>query len=240
MTIFRPGEFTITDRAVELANFKKGSKLLDIGCGEGDTIAHLTEDLGMEAEGIEMNLAMISNAKEKHPGINIKFGDGEFLDDYMSFTFDGVLMECVLSLINIPDEALHEAYCVLKKGGKLIISDLYEKDPDPEKLKAVKIEAERLSKIPHKEGDCEEDPVRFVDFRLDGAFFKEPLMAQLEEIGYKVIAFEDRSADLDSYVVETMMQDGNLDDLLTNVKTEDAEGKKRKIGYFLLVAEKPE
>lgn len=181
MTLFRPGEFDITDRALELAGLKEGSKFLDIGCGEGDTVAHLTEDCGMHAEGIDMNLRMINNAKEKHPGIDVKFGDGEFLDTYSSFTFDGVFMECVLSLINIPDEALHEVYCVLKKGGKLLLSDVYYKDPDPKKMKAVKIEAERLSKIPHKDGDCEENPVRFVDFRFNGAFYAEPLRSSLRK-----------------------------------------------------------
>ena len=239
MSIFRPGEFDITDRGIELAKLSGGHKVLDIGCGEGDTLHHLIADFGMKGEGIDMSLPTISNAKEKYPDLDVKFGDGEFLDAYSSFTFDGVLMECVLSLINIPDEALHEAYCVLKKGGKLIISDLYEKDPDPMQLKAVKIEAERQSKIPHKEGDCEEDTTRFVDFRFEGAFYEKPLIRQLEEIGYKIIAFEDRSQDLDNYVAETMMKEGTLDNLMTCVKTTTPDGKKRKIGYFLLVAEKP-
>lgn len=238
MAILRPGEFAITDKATEIAGLKKGAKVLDIGCGEGDTVAHLSQQYGFEAEGIDMNLSMISSAKEKHPGINVKFGDGEFLDGYSSFTFDGVYMECVLSLINLPDEALHEAYCVLKKGGKLIISDIYEKDPDPMQLKAIKIEAERQSKIPHKEGDCEEDTQRFVDFRFKGAFFKDPLIAQLKEIGYKITVFEDRTQDLENFAAQTMMDEGNLDGLCTNVETE-VNGKKRKIGYFFLVAEKP-
>ena len=124
MAVLRPGELALTDKAIEIAGLKKGDRVLDIGCGEGDTVAHLME-LGMEAEGIDMSLKMLNAAKEKHPGINVKMGDGEFLDDYSSYTFDAITMECVLSLINIPDEALHEAWCVLKKGGKLIISDLY-------------------------------------------------------------------------------------------------------------------
>ena len=235
MTLFRPGEFDITDRGLELARFKEGSRILDIGCGEGDTVAHLTEDLGMKAEGIDMNLSMISSAREKHPGIDVKFGDGEFLDSYSSFTFDGVMMECVLSLIDIPDEALHEAYCVLKKGGRLIISDLYYKNPDPKQMKTVKLEAERLAKIPRREGDCEENPERFVDFRYEGAFYLEPLKKQLEEIGYRVKAVEDKSDDLDNFVARYLMDGGRLEDLMTNVKIKG----KQKIGYFLLVAEKP-
>ncbi len=238
MAILRPGEFDITDKATEAAGLKKGDRVLDIGCGEGDTVAHLSEKYGLKAEGIDMNLSRISTAKEKHPGIDVKFGDGEFLDGYSSYTFDGIYMECVLSMINIPDEALHEAYCVLKKGGKLIISDLYEKDPDPKQLKAIKIEADRQSRIPHKEGDCENDIQRFVDFRFRGAFFKDPLIAQLKEIGYKVTLFEDRSQDLDNYVAQTMMDEGSLENCCTNLETE-VNGRKRRIGYFLIVAEKP-
>ena len=225
MSIMRPGEFAITDRGLEIAGLKKGDRVLDIGCGEGDTVAYLKEELGMEAEGIDMSLKMLSAAKEKHPGINVKMGDGEFLDEY------------VLSLINIPDEALHEAYCVLKKGGRLIISDLYYRDPDPMMVKAVKMEAQRLAMKPKKEGDCEENPTRFVDFRTKGAFLAEPLKRQLEETGYEVIAFEDRSADLDNYVAQILMDGGSLEEQMCDV---DFRDKKNKVGYFLLVAKKPE
>lgn len=239
MSVLRPGEFEITDRGIELAKLKEGSRVLDIGCGEGDTVNRLNTKYGMKAEGIEMSLPRISTAKEKYPGINVKFGDGEFLDEYMSFTFDAITMECVLSMINIPDEALHEAFCVMKKGGKLIISDVYEIDPDPKQVKAVEIEARRQAKIPHEEGDCEENPTRFVDFRFEGAFYKEPLIKQLEEeIGFKVLHFEDRTKNLEDYVAQTLMDEGSLEGLCTNLKTE-VGGKKRKIGYFLLVAQKP-
>lgn len=226
--------FTITDRALELAKLGEGCRVLDIGCGEGDVVAYLTEKCGMEAEGIDMNLEKIRIAKEKHPGIDVKFGDGEFLEDYSSFTFDGIFMQDVLPLINLPDEALHEAYCVLKKGGKLIISDLYYKDPDPKQMKAVGIEAKRQSMIPHKEGDCEENPVRFVDFRFEGVFYEEPLRKQLEEIGYNVIAFEDRSVELDEFAAQYIMDGGSMKDLFADAKLDG----KQKIGYFLLVAEK--
>ena len=237
MENLRPGGFRITDRAVELARFQRKDRILDIGCGQGDTVARLCREFDMEAEGIDLNLARIDQARKAHPNIQVKFGDGEFLDDYSSFTFDGVFMECALSMINIPDEALHEAYCVLKKGGRLVISDLYEKAPDLKKLEAVRIEAERQRKLPHKEGDCGEDPVRFVDFRLDGVFFKKPLLTQLKEIGYEIVAFEDRSADLDDYVAQTLLEEGSLENLCTCV---DLSDRSRRLGYFLLVARKPE
>lgn len=234
MSLIRPGKFDITDKAMEICALKKDAAVLDVGCGDGTAAEYLQEIYGYQVTGIDLNLAKISEGKERNGKLDLRMGDGEFLDDFTSFSFDCVNMECTLSLINLPDEALHEAYCVLKKGGKLFISDLYLKKPDPKQVKAIKIEADRQAKIPHKEGDCEEGKQRFVDFRFQGAFLKEPLMAYLEEIGYKVIAFEDRSADLDAYVAETILEEGSLDSCVTCAKGQ------KGIGYFMLVAEKPE
>lgn len=227
MTIARPGGFEVTDRALEIANYKKGSRILDIGCGGGDTVDYLNK-MGLKAEGIDINLAKIDEAKKTFPGINIKFGDGGFMDDYMSFTFDGIVMECSLSTFPQPDEALHEVYCVLKKGGRMIITDYYEKNPDPQQVKAVAIEAARQARMPHNEGDCEEGTVsHFTDFCFEGAFYKEPLIRMLEdELGLRVMFFEDAGLQIDA------------DDLYTDVKTE-AAGKSRNLGYFILVAQKP-
>lgn len=235
MALYRPGNFDITDSMMERAALAKGSRVLDIGCGDGDTVVHLTDEWGMKAEGIDISLTKINEAKEKHPGINVKFGDGEFLDSYTSFSFDAIMMECSLSLINLPDEALHEAYCVLKKGGRLMISDLYHKNPDPKQMRAVAREAQRQSRLPHKEGDCEEDKERLVEFRYEGAFYKEPLIKYLKEIGYRIRVFEDRSDDLDAFVAQYVMDGGKPEDLMGGRKPKDA----KNLGYFLLVADKP-
>ena len=216
MSVARPGGFEVTDKALEKANYKMGSRILDIGCGEGDTVDYLNK-MGLKAEGIDINLAKIDTAKKTFPGIEVKFGDGTFLDDYMSYTFDGVMMECTLSAMPQPDEALHEAYCVLKKGGRLIITDYYEKDPDPNQVKAVAIEAARQAHLPHNEGDCDGGtPDHFTDFCFEGAFFKEPLIGFVEEeLGLHVLSFEDAGVEL------------------------SADEKKRNLGYFILVAQKP-
>ncbi|MBQ6496316.1 MAG: methyltransferase domain-containing protein [Firmicutes bacterium] len=212
MTVKQASSFTLTDRGLEIAAYKEGSRILDIGCGDGSTVDHLNKK-GYKAEGIEMNLAKIAEGKEQFPGIDIKLGDGSFLDDYMSFTFDGIMMEDSLREIGQPDEALHEAYCVMKKGGRLIIRDRYEPNPDPQQVKAVAIEAARRARIPYSEGDCEEGtPDHFVNFRFDGKFFKEPLIRYMEdEVGFRVMTFEDHSEEAGQ---------------------EDA-------GCFLLVAQKP-
>lgn len=239
MTIYRPGKFNITDDAMKIWNLPEKSKVLEIGCAEGDCTRYLTENYKFDMDAIDIDLEMINKAKKAHPDLNIKYSDGEFLNEYMSLTFDGIIMECVLSLINLPDEALHEAYCVLKKGGKLFISDLYMRNPEPEQLKAIEIEAKRLAKLPHQEGECEDeaaDKMKFVDFRFEGRFLEKPLIKMLKEVGFVNIKFEDRTDDLQIFMAETIMAEGKdaLKGLMTAAKND------KKTGYFMLTAEKPE
>lgn len=242
MSNFRPGEFRITQEAMEIWKLPRGAKVLDVGCGLGETMEFLEKEYGFECSGIDLSMARVKEGKTRNPDLDIKYGDGEFLDGFSSYSFDGVVMECTLSLINLPDEALHEAYCVLKKGGKLFLSDLYIKDPDEGFMKALKIEAERINSKPHKEGscstDCEEDHRnRPVSFRSDGRFLIDPLIEQLAEIGYRNISWKDCSQELDNFAAEKLMNDGTLEGCLCG----DALHPKDhfKTGYFMLTAEKP-
>lgn len=240
MGIMRPGKFDITDKAMEQWSLPEGAKVLEIGCGEGDTAQHLKDEYGFEMTGMDISLDMVDKAKKAHPDIEFMYGDGEILDSFMSFTFDGIVMECVLSLINLADEALHEAYCVMKKGAKIFISDLYMRDPDPQLVRSVKIEADRIAKIPHKEGECDDEnasgELRFLDFRYKGRFLKDPLIRQMEEIGFTNIKFEDRTDDLVEYVGQKIFDEGK-DSLDTCLKCAGNDDK--KTGYFMLTAEKP-
>lgn len=233
--MLRPGGFDITDKAMEVCDFQRGAKILEIGCGEGETLEHLTKDYGLEVSGIDLSLEMVRRAKERMPEADIHFADGEFLDDYPSFTFDGVVMECVLSLINKPDEALHEVWCVLKKGGRLFISDLCHRDPDPDIMAAVARKAAEDAVRPHEYKECDDEgeggAPRMVHFRYDGKFFLEPLLKEMKSIGYKILMTEDRTKDLDEYVAEAVLKGETPDCHIKNPK---------KTGYFMLVAKKPE
>ncbi|WP_051280813.1 DVU_1556 family methyltransferase [Anaerovorax odorimutans] len=151
MSIYKPGEFRITDQAMEVWNLPKGAKVLDIGCGEGETVEYLEKKYEFKASGIDLSMKMIKEGRDRNPNLDIQYGDGEFLDAFSSYSFDGVMMECALSLINLPDEALHEAFCVLKKGGRLFLSDLYIKNPDKKFVKALQLEADKQDKKPNIE-----------------------------------------------------------------------------------------
>ena len=242
MSDLKPGGFRITKKAMEIWKLPKGSRVLDVGCGTGETVELLEKEYGFVCSGIDLSMARIKEGKAGNPNLDIAYGDGEFLDGFRSFSFDGVVMECTLSLINLPDEALHEAWCVLKKGGKLFLSDLYIKNPDPEFIKALRIEAERQNSRPRKEGECstdceEEHKSKPVYFRSCGRFLIVPLIEELAEIGYRNIAWKDCSPELESFVAEKLMRDGTLEGCLCG---EALHPKDRfKTGYFMLTAEKP-
>ena len=246
MGIIRPGGFGLTKDAVEKAGIKKGSRILDIGCGEGDTANYLTKELGMDVVGIDQSKEIIEKANRKYPDLKLQFGEADFLE-FPSFEFDAVLMECVLSVAYLKTEVLHEIYCVLKKGGKLIITDLYHKNPDPDKVKKAMDEVETALKTPKVEGECGDKKIP-PEFMLEGAFIKEELIKGGEQTEFITEIWEDKSDALDSFVAETIMEYGSLEKYFEKVvpptETKDcfcqAAENSKDLGYFLLIMKKPE
>ena len=114
----KPGGLILSDRAVELGRFRSGAKILDLGCGSGETVRHLRSEYGFEASGIDKNLDQSSG----EPYLIMGYAeDLPFQDGYM----DGILTECSFSLFEDQAKALQECFRVLKPDGRLIISDLY-------------------------------------------------------------------------------------------------------------------
>ncbi|MFZ4523101.1 MAG: DVU_1556 family methyltransferase [Bacteroidales bacterium] len=114
----RPGGFILTSRAAELGSFGMGSRILDIGCGSGETVRYLRSECGIEAFGIDKNLDQSSGESYLIMG---HAEDLPFPDGYM----DGILTECSFSLFEDQEKSLKECFRILKPDGRLIISDLY-------------------------------------------------------------------------------------------------------------------
>jgi len=224
----RPGGFGITKRAFDACGLPKSANILDIGCGSGETAAYLHSEYGLRITGIDRSVDSISKANEMHPYHEFTVGDGQFLD-FESRSFDCVLMECTLSLMSNPVEAVHEAYCVLKDGGFLIIHDVYLPKPTAEDFAALDqtikaIEGSRSS------GDCCDDhPSAHV---VDGALVLNEINAEMNELGLSVKVFEDRKLDLDNYAATVVFNGGSLEDLCWTAKD------KSKVSYFLLILKK--
>jgi len=96
----------------------KNVKVLDIGCGFGNTVAY-HKNRGCDAYGseVDQNVALIA---EKYD-LNIYIGQYNS-DNYKPDFFDYITMDQLIEHVEDPVELLTGAYKNLKKGGKLIIS----------------------------------------------------------------------------------------------------------------------
>jgi len=244
--MIRPGGEALTKRAVETAKLPKGTKALDVGCGEGDTVAMLNEQFGFDTTGVDASSKIIDKGRTRHQGLDLRRMEAEFLD-FESKTFDAVFMECGLSVFRFQDDAAFEAYCVLKPGGTLIISDLFIKNPDPEAVAKMIKEADEKAGRPKREGACgENEKPSYV--MLDGAFVVDELLGMLEETGFVLEHFSDESGVLAGFAAQAIMGHGSLEEYFKAVIPENEDPsnfypcsafKTKNLGYFLMILKKP-
>lgn len=102
---------------IELLEFQKGEKILDLGCGTGDLAKQLA-DAGVEVVGIDSSMDMIRQANQKYPEVSFQIGDATALDFHEEF--DAVFSNAVLHWIKEPEKALDSVYESLKTGGRFV------------------------------------------------------------------------------------------------------------------------
>ena len=256
--MIRPGGEALTKKAIEKAKLPNGARVIDIGCGEGDTVALLGKEYGFEATGVDLSYKLIEKGKGRHAGLDIRRMEAEFLD-FESKSFDAVLMECSLSVFRLQEDAAFEAYCLLKSGGKLVITDLYLKNPDPQAVATMLEEAHEKAQQPKIEGACgDNERPSFV--MLDGVFVVDELAGMLEEIGFELDYFEDVDGVLAGFAAQAIMGHGSLEEYFRTIVPEGEDpavycacaalcnsgldGEKscaypKDLGYFLMILKKP-
>jgi len=123
----------------------EGMKVLDIGSGSGETVLAIAKKVGStgKAVGIDFSpdgikLARENAAKRGLEGI-VEFHQAIAVDlPFPSNSFDAVISECVVCLIQDKQTALNEKVRVLKPGGRVIMHDVVTWAPMPSAMREDK------------------------------------------------------------------------------------------------------
>ncbi|MHC1743189.1 MAG: DVU_1556 family methyltransferase [Syntrophobacteraceae bacterium] len=216
----RPGGLELTEHALSLCDFPYGSRLLDVGCGTGVTLDHLRAG-GFFAAGIDPSSVMLGKAQVRNPSLPLLRASAEQLP-FRDSQWDGILAECSLSLAKSPIRALGECRRVLKRGGRIIVHDVYVRNPEaiPE-LRALSL------------GSC-----------VTGAMSREEMLGALDTCGLAVLLWEDRTLALKRFLAELIFAHGSADCLWSSIaECSPQDGgriasilSRAKLGYFLAIA----
>ncbi|HHX13931.1 MAG TPA: class I SAM-dependent methyltransferase [Clostridiales bacterium] len=226
-----PGGPELTRRLIEAAELPSAATVLDVGCGLGATLRMLQSEYGFKVRGIDPSAKLIDQAKAIDPDLPVQLGEADFLE-FPSFSFDAVLMECVFSLCEMKEEILHEAYCTLKKGGKLLLSDLYDK-----KGQATADDNKEADKAGSTPASC-----------LDDLLTETQLIEMLTDSGFVNIRFLDQAQALKDFAAKAILKHGSMETFWKAIADTAEEAQEalthlttqaKTAGYYMLVAEKP-
>ncbi len=135
---FHPGGTRLTDRLGRLLQLTPNSKVLDVAAGRGTSAFYIAETFGCEILGVDLSdhNVRIANEEALNRGVAsrvcFKLADAEGLP-FPECSFDAILCECAFCTFPNKRRAGLEFARVLRRGGRLGLSDLTRTaEPIPE------------------------------------------------------------------------------------------------------------
>ncbi len=236
---FHPGGVELTIELAGMLNLTPGSIVLDVASGKGTSAFAVAERFRCRVIGVDLSEANVAEANTEalkrglSDGVQFLLADAEELP-FEPASFDGILCECAFCTFPNKTKAASEFARVLRAGGRVGISDL-TRVPDP---------------LPELDGllawiAC-----------IGDAQPLESYAAWLVGAGFAVVASGDRSQCLQQ-MVQQIQGKLLLVDIMIGLKKLDLPGLdikqakefaaaaknaigNNKLGYALLVAQKPE
>lgn len=106
------------DLAIIAREVAQGSRVLDVGCGDGALMAALRDSKGVDARGLELDSANVAECVAR--GLSVIQGDADAdLADYPDAAFDYAILSQTLQTTRRPDLVLGQ---LLRIGRKAFVS----------------------------------------------------------------------------------------------------------------------
>ncbi len=214
-TLCRPGGFALTDELLRFAGLEKqhALRLLDVGCGHGASVTYLRARFpDWRISGLDADPSLCRE------GI-CEIGRAEALP-VPDQSLDVILMECSLSRIGRPQQALAEALRALRPDGWLLISDMYA----------------RKKELGTERGDADGQEAAGERGGLLGRLeFSRHIWKRLSQAGFSVLEMEDRSRALTQWIGQQIL-DGNGGSLDAALGVDRASLREAGCGYYVCAA----
>lgn len=106
------------DLAILASSIEPGSRVLDLGCGDGTLLAHLAEHRQVRGYGLEIDADNVARCIET--GVNVIQADlDDGLRDFGDSSFDYVLLTHTLQALQRPDDVIDD---ILRVGRTAIVT----------------------------------------------------------------------------------------------------------------------
>ncbi|MFD5085204.1 methyltransferase domain-containing protein [Kitasatospora sp. NPDC058201] len=132
----------LTDLMTDRLNIGHGSRVLDLGCGTGAPGNRIALRTGAQVTGISVSGRQVERANALADRLGLadraRFEHADATDlPFAEASFDAVI--ALESIIHMPDRAhvLGQVARVLRPGGRLVLTDFFEREPIPENGRAA-------------------------------------------------------------------------------------------------------
>ena len=211
----RPGGLALTERALEICDLSRGSRIVDIGCSTGETMEYLVRTGIHHVVGLDYSGSLLREITVPVLQGRLVNAQAEILP-FKKGSFDALFCECVLSILTDRLAALNEFARTLKQGAFLIASDLFDRTYPDQNL------PEPRSHI----------------ILTDRLLTKGNLLRVLTRLGFSILLWEEHKQILIDFVARMILAGTRLPDQWRRMMGQERKTDRLKISYFLLVAKK--